>query len=185
MGSDSTDHRSVPLGPRRTGEGEPVFITLEAGPTHDGVPSAKRLISLAAESGADAVKFQIFDPDRLVADKTQLFDYEVLVDRETGRTEKVSEPLYDILVRRCLEPDEWKEVKAHADSLDLAFFSTVGFEEDVALLEDIGCQSYKIASADINHLPLIRLVARTGKAVQLDTGRAALRHSGAPLSGAG
>ncbi len=164
----------VSLGTRQIGDGAPVFITMEAGPTHDGLDSAKRLIELAAQAGADAVKFQIFDPDRLVADKQQLFEYEVLVDRESGRTERVSEPLYDILARRCLSPDQWRQVKAHADALGLAFFSTVGFAEDVALLEDIGCQSYKIASADINHLPLIRQVARTGKPVQIDTGSATI-----------
>ena len=71
------------------------------GPTHNGIDSAKRLIQCAADAGADAVKVQIFDPDRLVADKTQLFSYGSK-DRETGELETIEEPLYDILVRRCL-----------------------------------------------------------------------------------
>lgn len=165
---------SVQFGERSVGDDHPVFITLEAGPTHDSLESAKRLVSLAAASGADAVKFQIFDPDRLVADRTQPFSYDVLVSRETGETETVTEPLYDILCRRCLEPDEWLELKRHSDSYRLAFFATVGFAEDIALLERFECDSIKIASADVNHTPLIRAAAATGMCIQLDTGSASL-----------
>lgn len=165
---------TIRIGNRELGDGQPCFITFEAGPTHDGLQSAKNLVSLAAEAGADAVKFQIFDPDKLVADKTMPFSYEVLLDRETGQTETITEPLYDILVRRYLQSEEWREVKRHSDSLGLAFFATVGFEEDVQLLEELECDSIKIASADVNHWPLIRRVARTGMCVQLDTGNASI-----------
>jgi N,N'-diacetyllegionaminate synthase len=164
----------VSFGKRQLGDNHPCFITFEAGPTHDGLASANHLVSLAADAGADAIKFQIFDPDRLVADKKLPFSYEILVDRETGRTETVTEPLYDILCRRYLDPVQWKKVKQHSDALGLAFFATVGFEEDVRLLERLGCESIKIASADVNHWPLIRMVARTGMNVQLDTGNATI-----------
>lgn len=165
---------SIKINNREIGDNQPCFITFEAGPTHDGLESAKRLVKLAAEAGADAVKFQTFDPDRLVADRKMPFCYEVLVDRTTGKTETIEEPLYDILCRRALAPDEWRELKKYSDSLGLVFFSTVGFEEDVRLLEELGCHSIKIASADVNHFPLIRLVARTGMCIQLDTGNASI-----------
>jgi sialic acid synthase SpsE len=164
----------VKFGEKSVGHGHPCFITFEAGPTHDGLESANRLVTLAAEAGADAIKFQILDPDRLVADKKQLFSYEVLLDRETGVTETVSEPLYDILLRRSLHPKEWKALKSHSDSLGLAFFATVGFEEEIELLEELKCDSIKIASADVNHWPLIRRAARTGMCIQLDTGNATI-----------
>ncbi len=164
----------VTFAKRKVGDGEPCFITFEAGPTHNGVESAKQLVSLAAQAGADAIKFQIFDPDRLVADKEMPFTYDVLVDRDTGETETVSEPLYEILCRRYLNPNEWQEVKKHSDNLELAFFATIGFEEDIQLLGKLGCDSIKIASADINHWPLIRLASRTGMCIQLDTGNATI-----------
>ena len=132
------------------------------------------MVKLAADANADAVKFQVFDPDRLVADKQLLFSYKVLVDRETGREETVEEPLYDILCRRCLKPNDWRQLKEYADSLKLAFFCTVGFEEDIDFMEKIGCHSVKIASSDINHYPLIRLAARTGMCIQIDTGQSTL-----------
>jgi N,N'-diacetyllegionaminate synthase len=164
----------VTFGNRLVGDSQSCFITFEAGPTHDGVTSAKRLATLAADAGADAIKFQILDPDRLVADRSVMFEYEVLADRATGRTEVVAEPLYDLLTRRALEKNEWRDVKKHCDSLGLAFFATVGFEDEVVLLEEINCDSIKIASADINHFPLIRRAAKTGKCIQLDTGSASL-----------
>ena len=94
--------KNVNFGMKKIGDGNPCFITFEAGPTHSGFDSAKALIKLAAETGADAIKFQIVDPDRLVADKKQPFSYGVLVDKDTGEIETVTEPLYDILNRRAL-----------------------------------------------------------------------------------
>lgn len=165
---------SVRFGSRAVGDGNPCFVTYEAGPTHSGLESAKKLVKLAADAGADAVKFQIIDPDRLVADRKLPFTYDVLVDRATERTETVSEPLYDILCRRALSHDEWRKLKKFSDSLGLAFFATIGFDDEIRLLEEIGCHSIKIASADVNHLPLIRKAARTGMCIQLDTGNASL-----------
>lgn len=164
----------VRFGDRWVGGGHPVFITFEAGATHCGLESAKRLIGHAAEAGADAVKFQVFDPDRVVSDRAMPFEYEVLVDRATGATETVSEPLYDLLKRRALSTDEWRELKRHADALGLAFFATAAFADEIDLLAEIGCHSIKIASADVNHVPLIRRAAATGKCIQLDTGSASL-----------
>ncbi len=165
---------TVRFGSRAVGDGHPCFITYEAGPTHSGLESAKRLVSLAARAGADAVKFQILDPDRLVADRKLPFTYDILVDRTSERTETVSEPLYDILCRRSLGHGEWRELKSHCDGLGLAFFATIGFDDEIRLLEQLGCHSIKIASADVNHLPLIRKAARTGMCVQLDTGNSSL-----------
>lgn len=53
---------AVKFGNRQLGDAQPCFITFEAGPTHDGLQSAKHLVSLAAEAGADAIKFQIIPP---------------------------------------------------------------------------------------------------------------------------
>ena len=159
---------------KMVGAGHPCYITFEAGPTHDGLESAIELVKLSAEAGADAVKFQIFDPDKLVADRKLPFSYDILIDRETGKTETVTEPLYDILARRSMSPAQWREVKAVADDYDIAFFATVGFEEDVDLLVELGCDSIKIASADVNHFPLLKLVAQTDMCIQLDTGNASL-----------
>jgi N,N'-diacetyllegionaminate synthase len=165
---------SVRIGERAVGGTAPCFVTYEAGPTHSGLESAKTLVRHAAEAGADAVKFQILDPDRLVADRKLPFSYEVLVDRASGRTEPVTEPLYDILCRRTLPAAEWRELKAYSDKLNLAFFATVLFDDEVDFVVGLGCHSIKIASADLNHHPLLRKAARTGLNIQLDTGNGTL-----------
>ncbi len=105
-----------------------------------------------------------------MADKGQLFNYEILINKKTGERKAVKEPLYDILKRRYLTVPEWKNIKEYCDELNVAFFATVGFEEDIELLKQIKCDSIKIASADINHFPLIRQAAETGMTIQLDTG---------------
>lgn len=168
------DQRPVTIGGREIGDAAEVYIVFEAGPTHSGVESAKALATAAATAGAHAIKFQILDVDRLVADRNQLFAYEILLDRETGATRKVEEPLYDILKRRSLEKDQWRAVKAHCDTLGLAFFATAGFPDEVELLAELQCHSIKIASADVNHYPLIRQAARTGMCLQIDTGNSSI-----------
>lgn len=164
----------IHIGNKIISNDSPCFITFEAGPTHCGLESAKRLVKYAAEAKADAVKFQIIDPDRLVADRKQLFSYEILLDKESGATETISEPLYEILERRTLSTDEWKELKSFSDSLGLAFFATIGFEDEIDFLVKMGCDSIKIASADVNHFPLIRKAAQTGLTLQIDTGNATI-----------
>jgi len=159
---------------RRIGDGNPCFVTFEAGPTHDGLETARKLAEVAAEAGADAVKFQMVDPERLVADKQQPFTYQVLADRDTGRLETVSEPLYDLLKRRSLTREEWVSLKRHCDSLGLAFFATIAFEDELRFLVELGCHGVKIASADVNYPQLLRAVARTGLQIQLDTGNATI-----------
>lgn len=150
------------------GDENRICIVFEAGSTHTGLDSAKRLATATKESGANAVKFQMVDPDRLMADKEQTLSYQVLGG------EMVEEKLYDILCRRVLKREEWIELKNHCDSLELAFFCTALFDEDVALLQEMGCPSIKICSGDVNHFPLIRTVARSGVCVQLDTGNSTI-----------
>ena len=71
-----TKRLSVKIGACEVGDGYPVFIVFEAGPTHDGLETAKALATHAANAGAHAIKFQIIDPDRLVADRKQHFSYQ-------------------------------------------------------------------------------------------------------------
>ncbi len=164
----------IEINGKRIADDAPCFITFEAGPTHNGFENAKELIRLSALNGADAIKFQILDPDRLVADKKQLFEYDILIDRVSGATATVKEPLYNLLKKRSLEKQQWKDLKSYADELGLAFFATAGFEDEIELLQEIGCQSVKIASADLNHYPLLKLAAKTDMVIQLDTGSATL-----------
>ena len=174
--------RDLKLGSHFVGDGHKCFITFEAGPTHSGLQSALELVDFAASAGAQAIKFQIFDANRLIDDHTQLFSYSILKSREPFLEEVVSEPLYDIFKRRQLTHQEWKIVKQRADKNNLAFFATIGFEDDIEFLKSIGCHSIKIASADVNHFPLLRSVAHSGMNIQLDTGSAEIDEITAAIS---
>jgi N,N'-diacetyllegionaminate synthase len=156
------------------GDGHPCFITFEAGPTHQGLESAKKLAQYAKDAGGSAIKFQVFDPLRLVADPDLPFTYQILKNRHSEELETVTESLRDILLRRQLKLSEWRELKRYCDEIGLAFFATACFHEDVDFLVEIGCHSIKIASADVNHLPFLRYAAKTGLCIQLDTGMASI-----------
>lgn len=162
----------ISLGNRDVGDGLPVFIVFEAGPTHTGLDSAKELSSHAREAGADAIKFQITDHDRLIQDRGLMFSYNIL--NENGQMEPVSEPLYDIWERRYMPPEDWKALKAHCDQIGLNFFATIFSPEDVDLVVEMGCHSIKIASQDTNYQDLIEYAAGKGLPVQLDTGGSSL-----------
>lgn len=147
-----------------------IKVVFEAGPTHTGFDSAKRLALHAYEAGADAIKFQMIDADRLIAEPV-MFSYDILTN---DGQETIEEPLHDILRRRMLKPEEWAALKTYCDALGLEFFITVGFGEDVDFAAEIGCKALKIASGDVNYPQLLRKAARSGLQVQLDTGNATL-----------
>lgn len=165
---------SVVIADKTIGDGSPVFITLEAGPTHNGVESAKRLVNIAHDSGADAIKFQILDADRLVRDPDMMVGYGYMPDRASGLIEQAEEPLRDVLRRRSLTRDEWRSVKEYADELGIIFFATVSYQEEIDFVVELGCPSIKIASLDVNHIPLLREAARHDLCLQLDTGNATI-----------
>lgn len=160
--------RQVAIGDRRCGDGEPVFIVFEAGPTHTGADAARRLIDVAAEAGADAIKFQILDTDRLIGDKDLEITYKTL--RPGGGVEDVTERLDTILQRRALPLAEWAALKRHADKAGITFFATVDYPETLAFVAELGCHAVKVASGDLNHLPWLEQVARSGLPVMIDTG---------------
>jgi len=162
--------RQVAIGGKRCGEGEPVFIVFEAGPTLLGFESARHLVNLAAEAGADAIKFQILDTDRLVGQKGIEITYKVLKGEDGTGTEEVTEPLETILKRRELSRVEWAELKRHADTLGITFFATVDYPETLKFVLELGCHAVKVASGDVNHHPWLEKVARSGIPVMLDTG---------------
>ena len=163
---------AIKIGSKEIGDGKPCFIVFEAGPTHSGFETAKELVWHAAKSGADAVKFQIIDPERLISDKKQLFSYDIIVDRKTGKTNTISEPLYDILKRRCLARKEWIELKQYCDKLGIVFFSTATYFDEVDFLLELGCETLKICSGDIDYFQFIKYCAMKGLCLQLDTGNA-------------
>lgn len=155
---------TVKIGHRTVGEGHPCLIIGEIGMNHDkNLSKAKELISMAAEAGVDAVKFQTFratdiinptlpadcDPQEPVPEKYKYF-YEYIQD-------------YELVY-------EWHdELIEYSKKHGLIFISTPCSSEAVQFLKS-RLQTYKIASMDLNNKKLLEEVGRQKKSVILSTG---------------
>jgi len=144
------------------GPGRPVFIIAEAGSNHNrDLNQARKLIDIAAEAGADAVKFQTYSADALYSRYTPVFPGE-------------SEQPYDV-VKRVELPREWQpELAEYAREQGLLFLSTPFDYQAVDELNALGMPAFKWASSEINDLPLLSYVASKGKPVIISTGMANL-----------
>ena len=164
----------IKLGNKRIGINQDVYIVFEAGPTHYGLKSAFRLIELAAQANADAIKFQLCDHNRLIMTKNVMFSYDILVNKKKNISKTIEEPLIEIWKRRFLPKTDWKKLKEKCKQVGIDFFATVFFIEDIKVLKSIGVNSFKIASQDIKYKELIKECAKTKLPVQIDTGNATL-----------
>lgn len=151
------------------------LIIAEAGVNHNGdIEIARQLINVAADAGADMVKFQTFNADRLVTTNAKKAEYQ-------NQTTDAGESQYDMLRRLELTRDMHESLIAHCKSRDIRFFST-GFDpESVDLLVELGIDSFKVPSGEITDLPYLRHVGRYGKRVILSTGMATLAEVEAAL----
>lgn len=152
------------------GEGEPCFIIAEAGSNHNrDFAQALKLIDVAVESNADAVKFQTYSAESLYSKKTSKMSYL----KKEGLT-KEDESVWE-LIKRIEMPRQWHNDLVHyCNEKGIIFLSTPFDLQAVDELEEVGMQAYKIASFEITHLPLLEYVAKTGKPIILSTGMANL-----------
>lgn len=155
------------IGGRLVGEEHGVFIIAEAGVNHNGsVDAAHRLIDAAREAGADAVKFQAFCADRLVAADAPLCDY------QQARAQSGSQR--ELLRRLELRRDDFAALKKHADAAGVAFLATPFGLDELRMLCDLGVPAIKIASPDLVNVPLLAAAADTGRPMILSTGASEL-----------
>lgn len=154
---------------RNIGGSNPVYIIAEMSANHNqDFEQAVKLIEVAKESGADAIKLQTYTPDTMTIDcDNEHFQIGAGTIWE-GRN------LYD-LYGEAYTPWEWQpKLKAVADELGIHLFSTPFDHTAVDFLEEMNVPAYKIASFEIVDIPLIRKVARAGKPIIMSTGMATL-----------
>ncbi len=151
---------------RAVGPGEPPYIVAEIGANHNGdMELCRRLVDAAQASGADAVKFQSWT-------KSSLFSRAEYARSNGGASGAAS--LETAVEQYQLTPECHREIAAYCRARRVVFFSSCFSRGEVDLLESLGAPAYKIASMDVNHLPLLEYVGRTGKPVLLSTGMATL-----------
>ncbi len=140
------------------------LIIAEAGVNHNGdIKMAKTLIDVAADSGADLVKFQTFKADRLVSERAEKADYQIAATNS-------SESQHDMLRKLELTESMHHELIAHCASKKIGFFST-GFDiESLNLLIRLGQNLFKIPSGEITNLPYLRHIGKLNATVILSSG---------------
>jgi len=142
------------------------LIIAEAGVNHNGdIKLAKKLIDVAAEAGADLVKFQTFSAYRLVTQSAVKADYQ-------ARTTERCESQLTMLRRLVLTDGMHRELIEHCALRNIGFFSTPFDIESVDLLLSLGQNLFKIPSGEITNLPYLRHIGRLGQPVIFSTGMA-------------
>jgi N-acetylneuraminate synthase len=145
-----------------------VFIIAEAGVNHDGVPErALRLVDVAADAGADAVKFQSFTADRLVTSAARRAAYQA---QNTGE----ASAQIDMLRPLELSREAHHAIAAHCRDRGIRFMSTAFDVESLRFLAGFDVPAFKIGSGDVTAAPLVLEVARMGRPIILSTGMCTL-----------
>lgn len=153
------------IGGRAVGGGAPVFVIAEAGVNHDGdVNRAVALINAAVTAGADAVKFQTFDPSALVVANAPAARYQA--ERAGAVDQRV------MLEALTLDELELRLLAEHAARAGITFLSTPFDAHAADLLERLGVVAYKVGSGDLTNLPFLTSVAERGRPMIVSTGMA-------------
>jgi pseudaminic acid synthase len=145
------------------------YFIAEISANHNGsLQQAKKIIYTAKKYGADAVKLQTYTPETMTIESNKL-DFKIRRGLWKGKT------LWD-LYKKAQTPFEWhKELFDYAKKIKITCFSTPFDESAVDLLESLNCPFYKVASFEMNHIPLIKKIARTKKPIIISTGMANIK----------
>ncbi len=145
-----------------------VFIIAEAGVNHNGsLALALQLVDAAAETGADAVKFQTFNSASLVTATASKADYQ-------QENTSASESQLEMLKKLELSREDHLALIARCQEKGIEFISTPFDLGSLDLLVELGVPKLKIPSGELTNAPLLHAAARSGKPVILSTGMATL-----------
>lgn len=153
----------VHVGTGTLGAGKRCFVIAEVGVNHNGDPRiAHQLIDVAAQTGADAVKFQTFDPSALVTREAGTAPYQ---ERTTGASSQ-----HAMLEALVLPSAVWSELSDHASERGLVFLSTAFDLPSADLLVQLGVPALKVPSGELDNTPFIAALAQHGLPLLVSTG---------------
>ncbi len=158
----------VKIGKALIGDNRKSFIIAEMSGNHNSsISKAMKIILAAKNCGANAIKLQTYTPDTITI-KSNKKDFQIS-KKSPWKNKKNLWNLYNY----AHTPWSWhKKLFDYAKKIGIEIFSTPFDETAVDFLETLNCKAYKIASSEINHIPLIKRVAETKKPVFLSTGLA-------------
>lgn len=147
--------RRIKIGNRLIGEGCKPFIIAEAGINHNGeLSKAYKMIKVAKEAGADAIKFQTFKAEEFIADPKLTYTYK-------SQGKKITESMLKMFKKYELKRDEWFLIKEKCNEAKITFLSTPQNRSDLDLLLEIGIPAIKVGSDDFTNTPLLKSYAQT------------------------
>ncbi len=144
------------------------FIIAEAGVNHNGdINIAFKLCDAAKEAGVDAVKFQIFDADKLVTKIAKKAEYQ-------SKNDQSSSTQYEMLKRLALSNNDFKRISDYCNKIGIKFMATAFDEESLDFLYDLGVDVIKVPSGEITNLPYLIKLSKLWKKIIMSTGMASL-----------
>ncbi len=159
-----TFSRKVSIGNRTISEQEKVFIIAEAGVNHNGnMGIAREMIDVAAESGADAVKFQTFKAEHLILKNIEKAPYQKV-------TTSSGESQYDMLKRLEVTREQTQELMEYCRKKNIMFLSTPFERTSLDELDELEVPAFKIAATDLTNIQFLRQAAEKGKPIILSAG---------------
>ncbi|WP_096439221.1 N-acetylneuraminate synthase family protein [Alteribacter populi] len=154
------------MGGKLISEAEPMLIIAEIGVNHNGsMALAKKMITLAKQAGADAVKFQTYQTESLVTADSELVDYQ----KKSNVTSQK-----EMLEKYQLTQGDFTELKRFCEQTGISFISTPFDIKSAESLEKLGVDAYKVGSGDLTFYPLLAQLASYKKPLILSTGMATL-----------
>ena len=165
---------TIDIGSHTIGEASPVYVIAEIGLNHNGsVELAKQLIDMAADAGAQAVKFQKRTPDISTPEHMK----SVLRETPWGTMTYL-----DYRYKVEFDREQYIEIGDHALLRGLDWFASPWDEPAVAFLEDLGVVAHKVASASVTDIGMLQALAATGKPIILSTGMSTMEQIDAAVA---
>lgn len=154
------------IGGRTVSNNSPVLIIAEAGINHDGkLSQAYELIDMAADAGADVVKFQLFTARKMYPKNAGSFTTAIGEDVDIYR-----------LIEDVELPEEWiPKLMERCAEKNIGFLCTTCDEASTDILDKYNVDSYKIASSEITHIPLLKYTAKKQKTMIISEGASTLK----------
>ncbi len=158
--------KQLTIADKQIGDEHPTFIIAEIGVNHNGdMDLARKLIDLAVDAGADAVKFQNFNPQT----GTSKFTPKVTYQKENDGPEGTYQTM---LERLKITEEQTKMLAQYAAEKGTIFLSTASDAESLEILKKVDPPAYKLGSPHITNLPLLKDTAKCGKPMIISTGMA-------------
>lgn len=156
---------NIKIQDKKIGPKQPIFIIAEAGVNHDGdFKKALALVDIASQAGADAVKFQTFQPEKLLIKTAEKPSYQ--------KKNIPNQSQFRMLKRLMLSEKEYYLLFRYCQKKRIIFLSTPYDEDSANFLDELGLVAFKLASIEVVNHPFLKFIAKKRKPVFLSVGLA-------------